>query len=119
MKKYYLRLSLGLLLALGAGGSAFAHAFLDHASPAVGSTLAAAPPSVRIWFTQALEPAFSGAEVSDAKGNRVESGAPRIAGNLMTIALKPLPPGEYQVHWHVISVDTHATEGNFTFRVGS
>jgi hypothetical protein len=120
MQKYLFRIALGLLLALGAGGgAAFAHAFLDHASPAVGSTLAASPPQVRIWFTQALEPSFSGAEVSDAKDIRVDNGAPQIAGNLMTVALKPLPPGEYKVHWHVISVDTHATEGNFTFRVGS
>ncbi|HUE18783.1 MAG TPA: copper resistance CopC family protein [Stellaceae bacterium] len=120
MRKYPFRLTLGLLLALGAGGSAaFAHAFLDHASPAVGSTLAATPPNVRIWFTQELEAAFSGIEVSDAQGVRVDSGASQFAGNLMTVALKPLPPGEYKVHWHVISVDTHATEGNFTFRVGS
>jgi hypothetical protein len=31
--------------------------------------------------------------------------------------VKPLMPGVYQVHWHVISVDTHRTEGNFSFTV--
>ncbi len=67
MRRYCLSLILGLLLALGAGGSAaYAHAFLDHASPAIGSALAASPPEVRIWFTQELEAAFSGIEVSDA-----------------------------------------------------
>ena len=26
--------------------------------------------------------------------------------------------GTYRVRWHVLSVDTHTTEGNFTFQVG-
>ena len=34
------------------------------------------------------------------------------------VSVKPLPPGTYRVHWKVLSVDTHTTEGNFTFRVG-
>jgi methionine-rich copper-binding protein CopC len=29
-----------------------------------------------------------------------------------------LSPGTYRVHWHVLSVDTHKTEGSFSFRVG-
>ena len=76
---------------------------------------------MRIWFTQELEPAFSGIEVTDAAGARVDDGASRVDGRdhtLLIVGLKNLPPGEYKVHWHVISVDTHATEGNFTFRVG-
>jgi hypothetical protein len=35
----------------------------------------------------------------------------------MRIGLKALPPGTYRVHWHVLSKDTHSTEGNFTFQV--
>jgi methionine-rich copper-binding protein CopC len=27
-------------------------------------------------------------------------------------------PGTYKVNWRVLSVDTHRTEGNFTFRIG-
>lgn len=38
--------------------------------------------------------------------------------NTMRIGLKSLPQGTYRVRWHVLSVDTHKTEGNFTFRVG-
>jgi methionine-rich copper-binding protein CopC len=34
------------------------------------------------------------------------------------VGLKALPPGTYQVHWRVLSVDTHKTEGNFSFSVG-
>ena len=34
------------------------------------------------------------------------------------VGLKPLAAGTYRVHWHVLSVDTHTTQGSFTFRVG-
>ena len=56
-------------LALGAP-AAQAHAFLDHASPAVGSAVPTAPAAVTMWFTQQLEPAFTTATVTDQAGNR-------------------------------------------------
>jgi copper resistance protein C len=107
-----------LLLAFGSV-AARAHAFLDHASPLVGSTTPAAPHEVSLWFTQNLEPAFSAVEVADANGARVDQGKPQISGNIMRIGLKPLASGSYRVHWHVLSVDTHRTEGSFSFHVGS
>jgi len=33
------------------------------------------------------------------------------------MAVPPLAPGRYRVKWHVLSVDTHVTEGDFTFTV--
>ena len=112
-------LVLSLLLALLGTAAARAHAFLDHASPLVGSTVAAAPHEVSLWFTQNIEAAFSAVEVSDAKGARVDQGKAQISGNTMRVGLKPLAPGTYRVRWHVLSVDTHKTEGNFTFHVGA
>ena len=109
---------LSLLLVLPGTIAARAHAFLDHASPLVGSTVAAAPHEVSLWFTQNIEAAFSAVEVSDANGARVDQGKPQISGDTMRVGLKPLAPGTYRVRWHVLSVDTHKTEGNFTFRVG-
>ncbi len=108
-------------LLLGAP-AARAHAFLDHASPAVGSTLPRAPTKVSIWFTQELEPAFSSITVSDQAGNRVDGGDTKVDSGdatLLQVSLKPLPPGTYKVTWRVVSVDTHPTDGTFTFRVGS
>jgi methionine-rich copper-binding protein CopC len=29
-----------------------------------------------------------------------------------------LPSGTYKASWHVLSVDTHTTEGDFSFTVG-
>ena len=33
----------------------------------------------------------------------------------MRIGLKSLAPGTYRVRWHALSVDTHTTEGSFSF----
>jgi methionine-rich copper-binding protein CopC len=107
-----------LLLTALAPNAAQAHAHLDHANPAVDSTVATAPQEVALFFTQNLEPAFSTVEVTDASGARVDQGKAQISGNTMQIGVKPLPPGSYRVRWHVISVDTHKTEGSFSFRVG-
>jgi hypothetical protein len=107
-----------LLLMPLAPGAAQAHAFLDHASPLVGSTVPAAPHEVVLTFTQNLEPAFSTAQVTDSSDARVDAGNAQVSGNTMTVALKAIGPGSYKVHWHALSVDTHSTEGTFTFHVG-
>ena len=106
-------------LLLGAGG-AWGHAFLDHAEPRVGSTVKSPPSQVRAWFTQELEPAFSTLEVVNQSGERVDRGPAQVdaaSRALLQVPLKPLGPGTYRVKWRVPSVDTHVTEGDFTFRV--
>jgi len=106
-----------LVMALSAP-AARAHAFLDHASPLVGSTVSAAPHEVSLTFTQNLEPAFSSVTVTDASGAQVNQGKAQISGNTMRVGLKSLAPGTYRVRWHVLSVDTHTTDGSFSFHVG-
>jgi hypothetical protein len=107
-----------LLLAPLAITAARAHAFLDHASPLVGSTVRTAPHEVALSYTQDLEAAFSTVEVTDASGARVDQGKPQVSGSTMRVGLKPIGPGSYRVRWHVLSVDTHTTEGSFSFHVG-
>lgn len=98
--------------------AARAHAMLDHASPVVGSTVASAPRAVSLTFTQNLEAAFSSVEVTDSNGGRVDQGKAQVSGNSMRVGLKSLSPGTYRVRWQALSVDTHKTEGSFTFTVG-
>jgi copper resistance protein C len=106
-----------LLLSL-ASGEAVAHAFLDHAEPRVGNSVATAPREVRLWFTQKLEPAFSTVSVTDEAGQRVDTGKARVSGDTMAVSLRQIRAGTYRVIWRVLSVDTHTTDGNFTFKVG-
>jgi methionine-rich copper-binding protein CopC len=113
-----LALATTTLLTLLASTAVHAHAFLDHAEPRVGSTVPAAPREVALFFNEKLEPAFSSVEVSDASGARVDLGKTRVETTTMRIGLKHLSHGTYRVRWHVLSVDTHTTEGSFTFQVG-
>jgi methionine-rich copper-binding protein CopC len=106
-----------LLLLLATGGAS-AHAMLDHAEPRVGNKVATAPHEVTLWFTQKLEAAFSTITVTDAAGERVDSGKTRVSGSQMSVSLRGGAPGTYHVTWRVLSVDTHTTDGSFTFQVG-
>ena len=112
---------LGLILAITPAAPVGAHAFLERADPRVGSTVHGSPDAVRLWFTERLEPAYSRFEVVDDKGRPVSIGQTQVdpADPRSLRALVPaLPPGRYRVRWRVLSVDSHVTEGDFTFRVG-
>jgi len=115
------RLALAFLAsAVLASTGAFAHAFLDHANPLVGSTVHGSPSDVKVWFTQELEPAFSNLRVVDQNGAQVDNQDKAIDPRdrtLLKVTLPTLPPGKYKVFWRVLSVDTHTTDGTFTFEV--
>ena len=100
---------------------AFAHAHLDRSMPPKGSNVSPAPKEVTLWFTEAIEPKFSSIVVRDAKGTAVQDGAATVdpANKAqLKVSLKPLAAGTYKVIWRVLSVDTHRSNGEFTFRVG-
>jgi copper resistance protein C len=97
-----------------------AHAFLDHATPAVGSAIHASPAQVRLWFTEELEPAFSTIKVLSADGRQIDRQDKQVDRSnpaLLQVSVPPLEPGRYRVVWRALSVDTHVTEGDFTFDV--
>jgi hypothetical protein len=106
------------LLMLLAVSQASAHAMLDRAEPRVGNKVAAAPREVTLWFTQKLEAAFSTITVTNAAGERVDTGKTRVSGSQMSVSLRPGGSGTYRVTWRVLSVDSHTTDGSFTFQVG-
>jgi methionine-rich copper-binding protein CopC len=113
-------LTLGLALLLAGGATAEAHAFLRTATPPVGATVTAPPTEVAITFTEGVEPKFSTIEVRDSGGARVDRGDPHNPQGVQTrliVSLGALKPGVYSVNWSAISVDTHHTEGKFTFTV--
>jgi methionine-rich copper-binding protein CopC len=100
---------------------AMAHAQLSHAVPSPGSTVPSSPSEVTLNFSEQLEAAFSSVVVRDAGGNRVDKSDGHIDKadrTIMHASLQPLMPGTYSVKWRAVTVDTHSTEGTFTFRVG-
>ena len=103
-----------------ASAPAEAHAFLDHALPAVGSTVHESPRAVRLWFTEPLEPAFSSVRVLDKSGKEVDAGDSHVDSAepmVLAASVPALAPGTYRVVWRVVSIDTHVTEGDFTFDI--
>jgi methionine-rich copper-binding protein CopC len=110
---------LSLLFLIVGVAAAQAHAALAHASPTAGASMSAAPHEVTLTFTERLEAAFSKLSVTDASGAEVSDGKVQVSGNTMHVNLKPLSAGTYKVNWRAVSVDTHALEGSFTFRVGT
>jgi len=102
--------------------SAWAHAFLDHADPKVGSVIASSPDEIKIWFTQEIEPDFSSIEVRDSRGNEVDKQDTHKDSSdkkLLIVSVPKLADGQYTVTWKVVSTDTHHTHGDFSFTVKS
>ena len=99
-----------------AAGPAFAHAMLQKSLPAAGARLKS-PRHVTLTFSEALEPAFSGAILLDADGRNVTGAPVKIDGPVITITPGHLDPGVYRVNWHSVGHDTHRLEGEFSFTV--
>jgi methionine-rich copper-binding protein CopC len=97
--------------------SVWAHAFLDHAEPKVGSTINESPSQVTLWMTENLEPAFSKLQIYDAQGTEVDNKDIKVNGNIMKVSLPKLAAGKYRVSWQVVAVDTHRTSGTFDFTI--
>jgi copper resistance protein C len=109
-----------LALLLSGATVAFAHGELKRAVPPAGSTVATAPSEVTVTFSEPLE-TFSNVVVRDSTGKQVDKADAHIDKDdrtTMRVSLQPLPPGTYTVKWRAVTVDTHHTEGAFTFKVG-
>jgi methionine-rich copper-binding protein CopC len=109
-----------LLILLAESARLEAHAFLKDAQPGVGSTVQTSPSEVRIRFTENIEPAFSSVQVLDASRKEVDKRdlhLDRSDHALLHVSLPRLGAGIYKVVWRVVSVDTHVTNGSFTFQV--
>jgi len=115
------RIVIFFLILVAASARLKAHAFLQGAEPAVGSTVQTSPSEIRIRFTENIEPAFSSIQVFDPSGKEVDKhdvGLDRSDHALLHVSLPRLGAGIYKVVWRVVSVDTHVTSGSFTFQVG-
>src|SRR6266702_1808298 len=120
------RLLVAVLLALGLAfafpAASEAHAILLRSDPAKDAVLPVAPSQVRMWFSEALNPAFSTAVVVNGANKRVDIGNALVSPSdptEMDVTLKPnLPPAVYVVIYRTDSnVDGHILTGSFLFSV--
>lgn len=114
---------IALLLAgatLGFSQLALAHAHLKAPVPADNAVVEHAPQQLTLTFTEDIEPAFSGVEMTNAQQPVALDKAqlnPQQHDQLIVPIAQPLASGQYQVNWHVLSVDGHKTKGSYSFSV--
>jgi copper resistance protein C len=123
MKKSSMWLYVGVLLAtvLSSPMIAWAHSFPAKESPSAGQKVTSPPSEVVIDFDAPIEKLFAKLEVTGADGQNLTAGAPQVSddGIRMSVKLGALKPGDYTVKWAVVGIDTHHTEGSYTFTVAS
>ncbi|AMS17413.1 hypothetical protein A3218_25080 [Pseudomonas chlororaphis] len=108
-----------LLASLAAASSAFAHAHLQSQVPAADSTVSA-PSELRLVFSEGVEAAFTKVSLSkDGAAVAIKALATEGADKkTLVVTPAPLAAGAYKVEWHAVSVDTHKSEGSYSFKVG-
>jgi methionine-rich copper-binding protein CopC len=98
-----------------------AHSFPEEESPAAGQKLASPPSEVTIKFDAPIEKLFAKLEVTGADGQNLAVGTPQVSDDGIRLSVKvgALKPGDYLVKWAVVCIDTHHTNGSYTFSVAS
>jgi hypothetical protein len=99
---------------------ASAHAMLERASPMVGSVVHAAPAALSLRFSEPVEPALCTISLTRSDGAAIALAPPAPAehGTVLIAAVRgAMSAGTYRAHWRVVSVDTHVTQGDFSFRI--
>ena len=111
----------GIAIAMSIAGVASAHSFPESQTPSAGQKLASAPAEVTINFDAPIEKLFAKLEVTGADGRDEAAGAPQISddGRHMSVKVASLKPGDYTVKWAVVGIDTHHTQGSYTFSIVS
>jgi copper resistance protein C len=111
------------LLGFGLGiAGASAHSRLTKSDPAARAVLEAAPKELKLWFNEAVEPAFAKVWIVPAEGQQIpltsrgDSSDPKLL--VVTIPDK-LPSGPVEIGYHILSVDGHTVEDKLSFTIKS
>jgi copper resistance protein C len=99
--------------------TAWAHSFPEQESPAAGATLSEPPTQVTIKYDAPIEKLFASLKVIDSTGKNEAVGQPAISsgGWTLSVPVNTLSPGEYMVQWNVVCIDTHHTQGSYSFTI--
>ncbi len=112
-----------LVVMLGFGLVSFgaaAHSRLVKSDPSARAVLDTAPKELKLWFNEAVEPAFAKIWIVPAQGQQVslasrgDSADPKL---LVVTMPDNLPAGPVNIGYHVLSVDGHVIEEKLSFTV--
>jgi methionine-rich copper-binding protein CopC len=95
-----------------------AHAELESASPADGSTVEGTPDQIVLVFSEAVDAGRSSLELRSAADAVVATGAPDPADPTRMVLEPPeLDPGAYTIRWTSVAADGHVERGTVAFTV--
>jgi hypothetical protein len=99
---------------------ASAHSFPEEESPSAGQNVTSPPSEIKIKFDAPIEKLFAKLEVTGTDGKNEAAGEAQVSddGRQLSVKVGALKPGDYTVNWAVVCIDTHHTEGSYTFSVG-
>lgn len=112
--------AVALLASLLGASAAFAHAHLKNTTPAADSTVAA-PADLRLSFSEGVEATFTKVSLSKDGTEVAIKGLETPDADKKTLVVTPAAPlaaGHYKVVWNAVSVDTHKSNGEYSFKVG-
>ncbi|MDE1905241.1 MAG: copper resistance protein CopC [Rhodospirillales bacterium] len=120
MRRYLLAGAAAVMLA--AAPAAFAHAYLTGSNPKAGANVGLDTSHIQLSFTEAVQPEFCTVTVVDGMGTHAETGKPEAVpghGDELIVPVHFQMAGKYTVTWHALSVDTHKTNGTYSFNVSN
>ncbi|WP_171034200.1 copper resistance protein CopC [Lichenicoccus roseus] len=103
----------GLILAPAA--EAHAHLMVSHP---VADATGGPPGDIELRFSEAPLAMLSSIELRTATGEDIPVSSKDMGKNMLVVVpQRPLKSGSYTVKWHVVTADTHRTQGTFAFIV--
>jgi len=104
---------------LGITGAA-AHSRLTKSDPAARAVLETAPKELKLWFNEAVEPAFAKVWIVPVAGPQIPltSRGDSSDRKLLVVTMPDnVPAGVVVIGYHILSVDGHTIEDKLSFTV--
>ncbi|MDQ2768532.1 MAG: copper resistance protein CopC [Gemmatimonadota bacterium] len=102
-------------------GVLWAHAHLVKSTPSANAQLATSPSSIRLWFSEAPELAFTQVILlaPDSAHVPLDNVVKDVQSSMAVMVPIPgsLAPGRYTVVWRTAAADGHPSSGRFAFTV--
>ncbi|MCA1644852.1 MAG: copper resistance protein CopC [Chloroflexi bacterium] len=95
---------------------------LVGAEPSENAIVENSPTTVRLFFSEGVDPEFFALEVYDAHRERIDRGDAHVAPEdsaTLQVSLPNLESGTYVVAWRVLSLDSHVVTGAHRFSIGA
>ena len=105
-----------LLTFMLAAGPAQAHSDLEASTPKANSRVETSPTAVSLTFNEDIRAKGNGVVVTNAAGDRFDTGAIVIDGSNAKQSIKKLTaPGRYTVRYRIVSADGHVVSSKYSF----